>query len=142
MSGFTDIVEQDLLDYVIATYGGTTKYIGLSSTNPGEDGLGVTEPSSGGYSRVSTTDAGDWNVASGSAPATKSNSVTKSFPTATADWSAGANMTHFAIFDAASLGNVVTFGALGTPKPVLNGDTASFQAGSLVLKLGDPTDTY
>jgi hypothetical protein len=41
-----------------------------------------------------------------------------------------------------TVGNLVAFGALTTAKPVLNGDTASFAAGTLILKLGDPADTY
>jgi hypothetical protein len=54
----------------------------------------------------------------------------------------GANLTHFVIFDASTAGNAIGWGALTTAKPVLNGDTASFAAGALVLKLGKPTDSY
>jgi hypothetical protein len=118
-----------------------TKYIALSTTTPTEAAGNFTEPSGGAYARVSTV-AADWGAASGTAPAVKSNTATKTFPTATATWSAGANMTHFGIYDAATAGTLLCWGALGTPKPVLNGDPASFPAGSLVLKLGDPTDTY
>ena len=141
MAGFTDAVEQEILDWFIATRTPTTKYIALSTTTPTEAGGNFTEPSTGAYARVSTV-AADWGAASGTAPAVKSNTATKTFPTATATWSAGANMTHFGIYDAATAGNLLCWGALGTAKPVLNGDPASFPAGSLVLKLGDPTDTY
>jgi hypothetical protein len=34
------------------------------------------------------------------------------------------------------------WGALTTPKPVLNGDTPSFAASAFTLQLGDPGDTY
>lgn len=144
MSGFTDSVEQKLLDHFLTDAAYTppaTMYIALSTTTPTEAGGNFTEPSTGSYARVSTA-AADWAAASGTAPATKATSTTKTFPTATADWSSGSNMTYFGLFDASTAGNLLCFGLLGTAKPVLNGDTASFASGSLVLKLGDPADSY
>jgi len=144
MAGFTDSVEQAILDGFLqdpSFAGYATLYLALSTTTPTEAGGNFTEPSSGAYARVSTTGA-DWGAATGTAPATKSNTATKTFPTATADWASGANFTHFGLYDASSAGTLRAWGALGTAKPVLNGDTASFAAGALVLKLGDPDDTY
>lgn len=141
---FVDSVEQALLNHIFTdpTYTpATTLYIGLSSTTPTDAGGNITEPSTGSYARVSTV-AADWGAASGTAPATKSNTATKTFPTATADWVSGANLTYFVIFDAITAGNAVGFGALTTAKPVLNGDTPSFAAAALVVKLGKPTDSY
>jgi hypothetical protein len=46
------------------------------------------------------------------------------------------------LFTALSGGSAVAWEQLTTPKAVLNGDTASFGVGALVLKLGDPGDTY
>lgn len=144
MAGFVDSVERSMLDHFLTDPAYTppaTMYIGLSTTTPTEAGGSFTEPSTGSYARVSTTGA-DWSAASGTAPAVKTNTAVKTFPTATADWSAGANMTHFGLFDASSAGNLLAWGALGTAKPVLNGDTASFAASALSLKLGDPSDGY
>lgn len=144
MAGFTDATERAILDHVLGDPPWSppgTLYIGLSSTTPTEAGAGFTEPSTGSYARVSTT-ASDWSAASGTTPAVKTTTATKTFPTATADWAAGANLTHFGLFDASSAGNLVAWGALTTAKPVLNGDTANFAAGALTLKLGDPSDTY
>jgi hypothetical protein len=144
MAGFVDTVEQSLLNHFLTDPAYTppaTMHIGLSSTTPVEAGTGATEPSGGAYARVSTA-AADWSAASGTAPAVKTNTAVKTFPTATADWVAGANLTHFGLWDAATAGNLLAFGALTTAKPVLNGDTASFAAGALILKLGDPTDSY
>lgn len=144
MAGFTDTVEQALLNHFFTdpTYTPpTTLYLALSSTTPTEAGANFTEPSGGAYARVSTV-AADWDAATGTAPATKANGAVKTFPTATADWVAAANLTYFGIFDASTAGNLLCFGALTVAKPVLNGDTASFAAGALVLKLGDPADTY
>lgn len=144
MAGFVDTVERALLDHFLtdsAYTPPTTMYIGLSSTTPTEAAANFTEPSGGSYARVSTA-AADWAAATGTAPATKSTSTAKTFPTATADWAAGANLTHFGLFDASTAGNLLAWGALTTAKPVLNGDTPSFASGALVLKLGDPGDTY
>jgi hypothetical protein len=144
VAGFTDTVEQALLNHFFTdpTYTPpTTLYLALSSTTPTEAGANFTEPSGGAYARVATT-AADWNAASGTAPAVKDNGAVKTFPTATADWVAAANLTYFGIYDASTAGNLLCFGALTVAKPVLNGDTASFAAGALVLKLGDPGDTY
>lgn len=141
MAGFTDPVERDLLDYFIATYGATTKYIGLLGADPTEAGTTLTEPSGGGYARISTASA-DWAAATGTAPASKANSAIKAFAAASGSWLSGANLTHFGIFSALTAGSLWWFAPLTVPKPVLSGDTPSFAAGSLVLKLGDPTDTY
>lgn len=145
---FVDSQEQALLNAVLAdgayTAPGTpagTLHIALSSTTPNDAGGNVTEPSTGSYARVSTSGA-DWGAATGTAPATKSNTAAKTFPQATADWVAGADLTHFVLFDASTSGNAVAWGALGTAKPVLSGDTPSFAAAALVLKLGKPSDTY
>lgn len=144
MSGFTDAVERAILDHVFTDPAWTppaTCYIGLSSTTPTEAGANFTEPSSGSYARVATTGA-DWSAASGAAPASKTTSATKTFPEATADWSSGANLTHFGLFDASTAGNLLLWGALTTAKPVLAGDVVTCGPGSLTLKLGDPADSY
>lgn len=144
MAGFTDLVEKSLLDHFLTDPAYTppaTMYIGLSSTTPADAGTGFTEPSGGAYARVATS-AGDWAAATGTAPCTKTTTVAKTFPTATADWSSGAPMTNFGLFSAVTGGNLLAYGAVTTPKPVLLGDTAAFAAGALVLKLGDPSDTY
>lgn len=144
MAGFTDTVERALLDHFLTDPAYTppaTMYLGLSSTTPTEAGGNITEPSGGSYARVATT-AADWSAASGTAPALKTTTATKTFPTATADWVAGANLVAVVLFDASSAGNAVAWGPLTTPKPVLSGDTASFAPGAFTLRLGDPTDTY
>jgi hypothetical protein len=144
MSGFDDATERAILNHVLTDPAWTpaaTLYIGLSSTTPTDAGGNFTEPSTGSYARVSTA-AADWDAATGTAPATKTNSATKTYPTATGDWVAGANLTHFGLFEALSGGTPIVCGALTTPKPVLSADVASFGPGTLVLKLGDPTDTF
>jgi hypothetical protein len=144
MAGFTDYLEQKLLDHLFTDPAYTppaTLYVALSSTTPTEAGGNITEPSGGSYGRVATA-AADWSAASGTAPAVKTNTATITFPTATADWVSAANLTYFVLYDASTVGNALAFGALTVPKPVLNGDTPSFPASALAIKLGDPGDTY
>lgn len=111
-----------------------TIYVGLSSTTPTEAGANVTEPSSGGYARVATV-AGDWNAASLADPSALDNANVITFPVATGDWLSGADLTHAVLFDAATSGNVLASAALAVAKPVMNGDTASFAAGSIDVTL-------
>ena len=101
MSGWTDTVEQALLNHFLTDPAYTppaTMYIGLSTTTPTEAGGNFTEETVGvgGYARVSTA-AADWSAASGTAPAVKTTTATKTFPTASADWLAGVNFTCLAI---------------------------------------------
>src|SRR5512143_2488239 len=137
-----DSEEQAVLNGILAdpAYSGhSTHYVGLSSTTPTDSGTNFTEPSGGAYARVARA-ATDWGAASGTAPATKSNSTVVTFAQATADWVAGADLTHFGLFATLAGADIFAWGALGTAKPVLNGDTASFAVGALVLKLGKPSD--
>jgi hypothetical protein len=111
-----------------------TIYVALSSTTPAEDGTNVTEPSGGSYARVATAPA-DWNAATLADPAVVTNANPITFPTASANWLASANITHFALYDALTVGNFLGFGALTVPKPVLSGDTPSYAAGALSVTL-------
>ena len=111
-----------------------TIYVALSSTAPNEDGTNVTEPSGGAYARVSTV-AGDWNAATLADPSLVDNLNAITFPKATATWLAGANLTHVALYDAATSGNYLGSGALTVAKPVFIDDTASFPAGDLDITL-------
>lgn len=142
MAGFTDAVEQAILNGLLqdgSWAGYTDLYLALSTTTPTDAGGNFTEPSGGSYARVQT-DAADWGAASGTAPAQKANSAALTFPQATADWSAAANHTYFGLYDALTVGNLVVFGLLTTPRAVLNGDTPSFAIGALVIRLGDCAD--
>lgn len=122
-----------------------TIFVALSSTEPAEDGTNITEPVDGegagvdGYARVETA-ASDWNAATDADPSVVTNAEIVAFPTATGTWlpdgeGGGESFTHFALFDAAEGGNYLGKGALNTPKPTLDGDTASFPATTLSASL-------
>tara|TARA_R110000851_G_scaffold12997_3_gene44681 strand:- start:3109 stop:3510 length:402 start_codon:yes stop_codon:yes gene_type:complete len=130
---FSNYLENEVLDHVTGkgAYTSPTNYVGLSSTTPNENGTGVTEPGAGAYARV-TTSASDWNAASAGSIA-NANDLT--FPTASADWVSGSNLTYVVVYDALTSGNMIYYGQLNTAKAVLNGDTAKIPAGSLTITL-------
>jgi hypothetical protein len=108
-----------------------TVYVGLSTTTPTVGGTNITEPVGGAYARV-TTSAATWAAAASGSIA---NAAAITFPAASADWAAGANLTYGLLYDAPTAGNLLGFGALTTAKNVLNGDTASIAIGALTITL-------
>lgn len=102
-----------------------TAYVALYTAAPTDAG-GGTEVSGNNYSRVQTAGA-DWAAASSGA-SSNANAIT--FPTPSGSWG---TVTHFGIFDAATNGNLLWWGALGASKTPGSGDSASFAAGALDL---------
>jgi hypothetical protein len=137
---FTNDAEAAILDAIFDLFGDEgSLWVGLSSTTPGGDGSNITEPTGGSYARAQV-DTDDFAAAVGGAPTTKASDAAITFPKATADWVGGANLTHWVLYDASTSGDPVAFGAITTPKPVLEDDTPSFGAGDLVFRLGAPAD--
>jgi hypothetical protein len=122
----SDYLENKVLDHRLGktAYTMPTVYVGLYTAAPSDAG-GGTEVTGGSYVRKSTAGA-DWNAAA-SGSSSNANAVT--FVTATASWG---TVTHFALFDASSAGNMLSWAALTASKAIGSGDTASFAAGSLV----------
>lgn len=108
-----------------------TIYVALSTADPTEDGSGVAEPVGNGYARVQTA-ASDWNTATLADPSLVDNANPITFPQASGAWG---TITHFALYDAATDGNYLGGGALGTSKAPGDGDTPSFAAGELDVTL-------
>jgi len=86
----------------------------------------LAEPSGNGYARVATTGA-SWDAASSGATA---NAAAIEFPEASGDWG---TITHFALFDAITGGNMLAHADLTTAKPISDGDTLRFPIGDLGL---------
>jgi hypothetical protein len=130
MGSFADYAENKILDHIVGKTAFTmpTAYVGLSTADPKDDGSGLAEPSGGSYARVQTAGA-DWAAASGGA---NSNANAITFPQATGSWG---TVTHFALFDAATNGNMLGHGQLAVSKTVGSGDTARFAAGELDITL-------
>jgi hypothetical protein len=130
MGSFSDYLENKILDHIVGktSYTMPTAYVALSTADPLDTGAGLAEPSGGAYARVATA-GGDWNAAASGA-IDNANAIT--FPTATASWG---TISHFAIMDAATSGNMLAHGALTASKVIGNGDTATFAAGDIDITL-------
>jgi len=110
-----------------------TIYAALFSVAPTNAG-GGTEATGSGYARAAiTNNTTNFPAPTGSSPTTSANGVAITFPAATGDWSSAANMVAMGLFDQASGGNLLWWGALTENKPVLNGDTPSFPIGALTV---------
>lgn len=105
----------------------STYYIGLSSTEPSEDGTNVTEPeSAAGYSRVEMTGLSE--PVNGEVK----NSVAIDFDESTDEWG---TMTHFVIYDAPTGGNLLMYGELSTSRSVEAGTIMTLKKESLKLSV-------
>ena len=131
IGSFSNFLEIEVLDHIFGKEAYTPPthiFIALSTADPGDSGGTISEPSGGSYARKST-DPADWDAAVSGA-LDNANAIT--FVEATASWG---SITHFALFDALSSGNMLAHGALTTGKTIDNGDTASFAAGDLDVSL-------
>lgn len=123
---FTNDLETRVLQWAL-TAGAPTRptawHVGLFTAAPGEAG-GGTEVSGGSYVRMSAsfTVTGD----------TASNSAAIEWPAATASWG---TITHVAIFDASTAGNMLVYAALTTSKTIASGDILRIPAGDLDITL-------
>jgi hypothetical protein len=127
---FSDYLENKVLDHVTgkASYTAPTAFVGLSTADPLDDGSGLAEPSGNGYARVETA-AGDWNSASGGSI---DNADAITFPAASGSWG---TVTHVALFDASSGGNLLMSGALSSSETITIDQVPRFAAGELTLTL-------
>lgn len=126
MSQATNYTELKLLDHLLGTaaYTMPTVYLGLFTATPSDTG-GGTEVSGNAYARQ----ASPFSAASAGSAA---NSGTITFPTATGSWG---TITHFALFDAVTAGNMLVYGALTSPRTIGNTDTLIVNPGALVISL-------
>lgn len=90
------------------------------------DAGGGTEATGGSYARKSTA-AGDWGSAAGGV-ISNTNAIT--FVTPSGSWG---TITHFGIFDAATVGNLLVWADLTSSQAVGTGNTVSFAAGQLTI---------
>lgn len=131
MSAATDYLEGEIIKHIWRT-GSFTKptvlAVALFTAAPGEAG-GGTEVSGGAYARaqLNPLDA-NWSAPSGGNGLTD-NVAALAFPTPTANWG---TVTHIALFDATTAGNMLVYLALAQAKTINNGDPApQFNAGAL-----------
>lgn len=128
MGSFSNYLENKLLDHAFRNTSYTPAaalYVALSTANPQEDGAGLAEPVGNGYARVQAT-------FSAAAAGQMSNSGQVQYPQATGSWG---TITHFAVIDAASGGNMLAHGQLTSSLTVQSGNAPLFDVGDIVVTL-------
>jgi hypothetical protein len=129
MSAASNYLENKVLDHVLkntAYSQPSNLYIGLWTADNGlESGTLTAEVSGGSYARKAVT----FDAASGGSAA---NAATVTFDAATANWG---TITHVAVMDALTSGNVLFHGAVTTSKTIESGDTFQISSGNLTISL-------
>jgi len=131
MSSFSDYTENLVLTWLL-TSGSATRptawYVGLFTAAPSDTG-GGTEVSGSAYARKVT---GTITV-SGTSPTTATNSAAIEFAAASGgNWG---TITHAAIFDASTGGNMLAWAPLTTSRTINDGDVFRIPASSLTVTL-------
>jgi hypothetical protein len=105
-------------------------YVALHTADPTDLAL-ATEVTGGSYARAQTDPADATWTGPAASPTVTANVADIVFPSPSAAWG---SITHFSTWDRATLGNMIYYGALTTPKTVNNGDPAPrFPAGALSI---------
>ena len=136
MSAASNYLENKVLDHVLTatSYSApATRYLALFTNTSGsaaanlEAGTLTDEVTTSGsaYGREAVTFA----AASGGSSA---SNATVTFDTATANWG---TITHVAVMDAETSGNVLFYGAVTTSKTIETGDTFQVSSGNLTISL-------
>lgn len=131
----TNYLEQRLIDFVFnsnAEFSFSSPanvYVALFTSATADDGTG-TEVTGTNYARV---DTGSFTAMTNITDGQTENTNDIVFPTAgSGGWG---TVTHIALFDALTGGNMLFHGALSQSKEILDGNTFSINAGGLVLTL-------
>ena len=123
---FTNDLETRVLQWAL-TNGSPTRptawYVGLFTAAPGEAG-GGTEISGSGYARQTVTFTVSGNLAT--------NNAAIEWPTATGSWG---TITHVAVFDALTTGNMLVYATLTASKSISTGDVLRIPSGDLDVTL-------
>ena len=134
MSAASNYLENKVLDHVLTSTGYTapsTRYLALFTNGSGnaaanlEAGTLTDEVSGNAYARKTVTFA----AASSGSSATN---ATVTFDAATGNWG---TITHVAVMDNSTGGNVLFWGAVTTSKTIEQGDTFQVSSGNLTVSL-------
>lgn len=144
MSQASDYLENKLVDQLFRAQAApttTTLYVALFTAAPSDSG-GGTEVTGNAYARVAvvsaltawagTQSAGSTVASTGTGGQTSNNAIL-TFPTPTP--SGWGTVTHMALFDAASSGNLIVWGALTVSKTINAGDAVTFPIASLTVTI-------
>ncbi len=129
----SDYLENKLLDHVLGNTAYTQPaalYMALYTSDSGlETGTPTDEIDAGGYKRINVTTLGGYTAASGGS---SHNEEDMEFPTATADWG---TVTHLALMDAVTGGNVLIWAPLVAAREVIAGDSVRLRADSHTITI-------
>jgi len=130
MSSFTNYTENLVLTWLL-TNGSATRptawFVGLFTAAPSDTG-GGTEVSGSGYAREAT---GTITVSGTDTTATNAAAI-EFDPASGGNWG---TITHAAIFDASTGGNMIAWAQLTTSRTINDGDVFRIPAGSLTVTL-------
>ena len=125
---FSDTFETHVLNYVFTATSVTRPtawYLALFTSNPADDASGTEVSTSGtAYARQSATFSVSGDTAS--------NASAIEFPTATASFG---TVSHVAVFDASTGGNMIAYAALTASKAIDTGDVFRVPGGDLDITL-------
>jgi hypothetical protein len=131
MSSFSDYTENLVLTWLFTGSSATRPtawYVGLFTAAPSDSG-GGTEVTGNAYARTAT---GTLSV-SGTSPTNCTNSAAIEFAAASGgNWG---TITHIAIFDASTSGNMLGWAELTTSRTINDGDILRIPAGDLDITL-------
>lgn len=130
MASFSDYSENLVLNFLFTTNAATRPtawYVGLFTGAPGEAG-GGTEVTGSGYARKVT---GTITV-SGTATTATNAAAIEFDPASGGNWG---TITHAAIFDAETSGNMLAYAPLTTQRIINDGDVFRVPASSLTITL-------
>ncbi len=130
MSSFTDYTENLVLNWLLTTNSATRPtawYVGLFTAAPSDTG-GGTEVSGNGYARKAT---GTMTITGTATTATNAAAI-EFAPASGGNWG---TLTHAAIFDALTTGNMLAWAPLTTSRTINDGDVFRVPASSLTVTL-------
>jgi len=130
MASFSDYTENLVLNWLFTGNSATRPtawYVGLFTAAPSDAG-GGTEVSGNGYARVAT---GTITV-SGTATTATNDAAIEFAAASGGNWG---TITHAAVFDASSTGNMLAWAPLTTSRTINDGDVFRIPASSLTITL-------
>ena len=121
----SNFLENELYDHVLRNAAYTSPsniYVSLHTADPTDDASGA-EVSGGSYARTAVTMGAPTNGSG-------TNSADVQFPQCTSDWG---SVSHIAIWDASTSGNMLFHSPLDTTKNLTTGDVFKIASGSLTV---------
>lgn len=144
MASMSNYLENKLIDYVLRGVAFTppsTLHVALCTSAPSDSSTGstISEISGGNYARQSfASNATNWSTTNGDYSATSTGTNGSSFNSAQIKWSSvtwSGTVTHVALCDASSGGNMLFYSTLTSSQVVAVNDSISFGSGNLTIQI-------